>query len=294
MSRPSHIPADAVAIPLHGKHGRGKVAWVSPGDAERVSAHKWFVSVARSGTRIYYYASCTIDGRLALMHRFILHTPKGMHTDHKDHDTLNNTRQNIRSCTVAENMGNRRGRSGTAVPYKGVTIEHGRYRAQLRTGDTTHTIGTFASPDTAALAYDAVHRLFAGEFACPNFPGVDPTRLLPETVSPATSRRIERTLRYHRAVARRHAALSALRAGDSLRFIQSRYGVKPGRLFRYAVNAGLAIESSGRGASPVVLAMLMERRWRMAEIARHVGITRERVRQIRNQALVRIGQPRHS
>jgi hypothetical protein len=45
----------------------------------------------------------------AVLHRWIFDDPKGMVIDHINHDTLNNTRENLRVVTQSENLQNRKG-----------------------------------------------------------------------------------------------------------------------------------------------------------------------------------------
>lgn len=75
------------------------------------------------------YACCTksIGGKsiVVLMHRLILNlTDPQIHTDHIDHNRLNNTRKNIRAVTQAENNAN--------LPYSGVGKLGNRWRAWSR------------------------------------------------------------------------------------------------------------------------------------------------------------------
>ncbi|MDC3426325.1 HNH endonuclease [Aquibacillus sp. 3ASR75-11] len=48
-------------------------------------------------------------GKQIKVHRFIMNTPKGMETDHINHNTLDNRKENLRISTVAENQQNRKG-----------------------------------------------------------------------------------------------------------------------------------------------------------------------------------------
>src|SRR4030066_295203 len=55
------------------------------------------------------------------MHSVIMDTPKGMKTDHKDNDGLNNTRKNLRICTNTQNLQNAKKHSDNTSGYKGVS-----------------------------------------------------------------------------------------------------------------------------------------------------------------------------
>ena len=57
------------------------------------------------------------------MHREIMKTPIGMSTDHINHNGLDNQKRNLRICTQAENLRNRKGsRRGSLSKYLGVSV----------------------------------------------------------------------------------------------------------------------------------------------------------------------------
>jgi hypothetical protein len=79
---------------------KGKFAIVDDSDFERVNAFHW---------------TCNTDGyatsKVGPMHRFILDAPKGTQVDHRNHDTLDNRRENIWLCTPSQNRLNNRSRN---------------------------------------------------------------------------------------------------------------------------------------------------------------------------------------
>lgn len=94
------------------------------------------------------YANCykRKDGKTAtiLMHRLILGSvDPNLHTDHIDHDRLNNQKQNLVRCTQVENNKN--------LPFNGV----GRFRNKWRAFSPSPTkhLGVF---DTEEQAREAV------------------------------------------------------------------------------------------------------------------------------------------
>lgn len=104
------------------------------------------------------------------MHAVIAKTPKGMHTDHKNHNTLDNREENLRVCTRNENMRNRSKHKNNTSGYKGVSVSSGgRWRADIRINGKSHFISTHATPEDAARAYDDGAKKFHGEFAVLNF-----------------------------------------------------------------------------------------------------------------------------
>lgn len=153
-------------IPL----SRGLVALVDEADFDWLNQWKWSaLKVGRKGSPPKYYAVrvAIIDGRqkMLMMHREISSAPKGKVVDHRDRNSLNNTRDNLRVCTQAANTLNRAGNSSATKTssYKGVYWQKdiGRWRARFR----LKYLGTFSNEHDAARAYDAAAAAFNPEFA---------------------------------------------------------------------------------------------------------------------------------
>lgn len=92
--------------------------------------------------------------------------------DHRDRNTLNNQRNNIRLCTHSQNMANRKKMKDCTSDYKGVTFHapNGKWRARISKDGKLISLGCHVTEEDAVRAYDeAALRLF-GEFALLNFP----------------------------------------------------------------------------------------------------------------------------
>jgi hypothetical protein len=96
--------------------------------------------------------------------------PTANHIDHKDWNGLNNQRNNLRSASHSQNLGNGRFRRGISG-FRGVAAVGDRWRAYVA---GIH-LGTFATPEEAARAYDAAAIARFGEFATTNFHTAAPT-----------------------------------------------------------------------------------------------------------------------
>ena len=109
-------------------------------------------------------------GRLELMHRVIMQAPKGMVIDHKNSNTLDNRKENLRLCTQSENMKNMRSGSNKHG-YRGVSkTSPGTFNAAIRVNGTPKYLGSFRTLEDAARAYDVAAIREHGEFAKLNFP----------------------------------------------------------------------------------------------------------------------------
>jgi hypothetical protein len=148
----------------------GDEFFVSAEDADRVSKHRWHT------TTYGYVAANMKEGdryRHVRLHRWILGlTDETEFGDHRDGNTRNNRRENLRICTRLQNAANQRPRKGAVSPFKGVTknrVSGRSWRASLR----GKVIGHFYTAEEAALAYDSRARVEYGEFAFLNFPDRD-------------------------------------------------------------------------------------------------------------------------
>ncbi len=173
---------------------RGHRAIVDDEDYERLSKLKWSVceSCRKKGSTWYanyYYKSTTEKNKHGKakvcsigMHRMIMDAPKGSNVDHKNGNPLDNRRENLRFCTMAENIRNQRRTPTTLSPYKGVHAyrvydkkyidgkQKMGYTATVMYGGEVIALGWFGKAKIAARSYDQIAKVMFGEFACLNFP----------------------------------------------------------------------------------------------------------------------------
>lgn len=135
-------------------------------DYDLIAHHKWTVRYGWGNTP---YAIGRINGKYIPMHRLLMNPPKEMLVDHKNHNTLDNRRKNLRICTRSQNMWNRKKSCGTSK-YKGVhwCSYKNRWRADIYIYNKCIKLGRFDSEDDAAKAYNKKAKELFGEFACLN------------------------------------------------------------------------------------------------------------------------------
>ncbi len=128
---------------------------ISPEDSD-LAQQKWYAQY-RPETQMFYVVH-TEHKQTIQLHRVILSRKlgrpltKGEKCDHKNNDTLDNRRSNLRLATNSQSSQNRRMRKDNTSGYKGVSRTAGKWLAQIRVNKKRIPLGTF---DTAEQAYEA-------------------------------------------------------------------------------------------------------------------------------------------
>ena len=101
------------------KMTNGGVAMVDDVDFDYISKWKWYKFKPTRGKT--FYAKRTTDDKL--MHRLILNiTDSNIFIDHKNHDGLNNIRENLRVATSSQNNANIESHKDGTSKYLGVSF----------------------------------------------------------------------------------------------------------------------------------------------------------------------------
>lgn len=148
---------------------KGLVVLVDDEDFDLLNQWKWF---AFKGRNTYYAIRNNWHkgkNKCVYMHRQILGLQSGdkRHADHKDHNGLNNCRNNIRLCTNSENRYNMVHRSGGTSGYRGVDFiaKWNKWRARVNKDKKVYDLGLYESEQMAAVAYNQKAKELFGEFA---------------------------------------------------------------------------------------------------------------------------------
>ena len=160
-------------ILLYGKKAAGRVALVDDGDFELVSQYRWYVQEKHlPGQRPYgpYAVTSWREGsrmRNLRMHKLITGFDL---TDHKNHNTLDNQRSNLRPASGRQSLANTRpfGKS----KFKGVAWNKrlGKWQVSIRLETGRKYLGVFDNEIEAALVYDAEARTRYADYEFLNFP----------------------------------------------------------------------------------------------------------------------------
>ena len=140
---------------------KGQNAIVDANDFEWLSQWNWYA--CRNNMSGKFYAYRTVAKRGVPMHRVILGFPEQV--DHRNGNTLDNRRENIRACTCAQNACNRSKHSNNRSGIKGVRRSHGKWCAQIGINGKNKHLGLFRTAGEAASAYKRAAMELHGDFA---------------------------------------------------------------------------------------------------------------------------------
>lgn len=156
------VCGEIAAVELKG----GQWALIDTADVDLVAQYSWRTRVREDGRM---YAVTASREKSIFMHRLILglSNPKIL-TDHRNHDGLDNRRENIRPCSNAQNQWNSRLPQHNTTGFKGVERCGNHWNAVLFSNRKRISDGPFATPREAALAYDRLAIQHRGTFAATN------------------------------------------------------------------------------------------------------------------------------
>ena len=153
---------------------RGQVALVDDSDYEFLSQWKWCASKSKTG--FFAVRRCILKNKkpyLLSMHRQILGLEYGdpRQGDHRNHNTLDNGRDNLRICSQYDNKKNKSPHKNSSSKYLGVGWHKGakKWEAQITTNRKKIYLGLYRIEELAALAYDFAALKYHREFANFNF-----------------------------------------------------------------------------------------------------------------------------
>ena len=153
---------------------QNQITLVDDEDFKKLNQFYWCATWNPS-TQSFYAERRKLD-KIIFMARFIMNCPENLLVDHRNHNTLDNQKNNLRTCTVIENARNSRPQQGTTSKYKGVTWDVAREKwvAQIQLQNIFNRsfhkgLGRFEDEIEAALAYDKIALEEFGEFAYLNF-----------------------------------------------------------------------------------------------------------------------------
>jgi hypothetical protein len=145
----------------NNKHKKIAEAIIDKEDYEKVKDYKWhkghsnYIVSAKNGIRL---------------HRLIMNYPSNMEIDHKNHNKLDNRKENLRVCTGSQNKMNGKIHKDNFSKFKGVSWnkKNNKWVACIYTNNKNKFLGCFNNKIDAAIAYNNAALKYYGEFALLN------------------------------------------------------------------------------------------------------------------------------
>lgn len=151
---------------------KGHETEVDDEDYEFLNQWQWTADV-RSDGRAYARRQERVNGqrKTFTMHRMILKLPEKFGgVDHKDRNSLNNQKSNLRMANDHQNGANRDANKNNTSGFKGVTWSKAarKWQAQIMVNRKPNYLGLFEDPKSAARRYDQEAIKLFEEFAASN------------------------------------------------------------------------------------------------------------------------------
>jgi hypothetical protein len=157
---------------------QNQVALVDDQDYEYLSQWGWYCNWNRYTQSFYADRNkrTGLKSQHVRMHRVIMEMILGRklnskeHIDHINHNTLDNTRENLRIATKSQNGANRGKQMNNTSGYKGVYWHKGvgKWIAQIKVDGKIIYLGLFESKIDAAIVYNQAATEYFGEYALLN------------------------------------------------------------------------------------------------------------------------------
>jgi hypothetical protein len=147
---------------------KGYVAIVDDEDYERLNKYKWRAETTGRFIKNVYAVRTDYRGgkHTRRLHMYIVVSTEDI--DHRNNNTLDNRRSNLRATTrIGNNTNQRKTGKKTTSKYKGVSFctTRGLWASGIRSNNKSKTLGYFSQEIDAAKAYNAAALKYFGEFA---------------------------------------------------------------------------------------------------------------------------------
>lgn len=151
---------------------KGEICLIDFEDFFKINKNKWRMIGGKGSPYVGRYKSIKGKKSIILLHRVIMKPEKHQIVDHKNGNTLDNRKNNLRICTSSQNSFNRK----TSIKkrgsvYKGVSLDKrsGTFQARIMIEGKRICLGSYVTEKEAAIAYDKKAKKLFKEFACLNF-----------------------------------------------------------------------------------------------------------------------------
>lgn len=146
-----------------------KVALIDDEDFERISKFKWHFNENGGSVYRFYTKYAYKTSHIAIANEVMKDYDHMF--DHKDSNSLNESKSNLRICSYSQNGHHRKKKKNTSSKYIGVcwAKKCKKWLASIMKDGKNMCLGYFSNEILAALAYDKKARELFGEFANCNY-----------------------------------------------------------------------------------------------------------------------------
>lgn len=150
---------------------QNQITIVDDKDFDLLNKWKWYAHKDITTGNFYATRTDRSNGiqRTIKLHRFLLNPPDDLKVDHKNGNTLDNQRINLRLASDLENARNAKVRKDSSSGYKGVYRQNNKWKVMIQASKRRVLVGYFKDLIQAAKAYDSKAKELFGEFAKLNF-----------------------------------------------------------------------------------------------------------------------------
>lgn len=153
----------AILYAINGMKSKGRVCFEIDHCDELILRDRRF-RYWKNCVWVYVYSPSGYK-QIPLTHYMLGKPPLGFVIDHINGNSLDNRRVNLRPATPRQNTWNSRKKSnGVESRFKGVSRNGTGWTARIRVHGKTKCLGTFESPEMAAIAYERAAADLQGEF----------------------------------------------------------------------------------------------------------------------------------
>lgn len=142
---------------------KGEPFYIDLEDFDKVKDICWYVNAQG-------YIAGLYNNKIVLIHRFILNAPDDLLVDHRNHDTTNNRRYNLRLATKAQNNINVKLRTDSSSGVTGVNWnkESNQWVVRISVNNKRIYLGRYNNFDDAVEARKQAEEKYFGEWSYDN------------------------------------------------------------------------------------------------------------------------------
>ena len=136
-------------------------------DVERCKQYKWFVSKCNKQNYDCFYASANTNiKKNQLMHRYIMNATDDVFIDHRDRDSLDNRKFNLRVCNDSTNSMNSKLYRTNKSGHKGVCWDNhnNKWIAYIMKNQKYKHLGYYDNIEDAIKIREEAEKKYFGEY----------------------------------------------------------------------------------------------------------------------------------